>query len=640
MKKVKHNIYSALFLHVLLAFLLLHLSRYVFYIMNASHFSNLNFHDWINIIKGGIKFDVAAILYTNLIYILLQIIPTKFRYTKSYRKSSRIVYLVFNGLMLAFSTIDMIYFGFTLRRSTWMIFSEFSHDQNIVGIIFRAIFDFWYIIPIYLLFLIPLVLIYNSIERRIQEPVRLSYHKIGNVLFLVLIPSLIVGGVRGDFKYTTRPITMSNAGEYVKNPAFIPLVLNTPFCMFRTIQQEFYSKESFFKPEQIEHIYSPIQTVSTSQPFKYDNVVIIILESFGRESVGFYNKKIDGGKYKGYTPFLDSLLEEGLSLNHSFANGRKSIDALPSVLMGIPAGELPFVLTPYVSNKTESLPAILKAHGYNTSFFHGAPNGSMGFKALVNLIGIDHYYGKDEYDHDDDFDGTWGIWDEPFFQYFAHTVNEFKEPFMSTIFSVSSHEPFEVPSAYRGRFPKGDHPLREAIGYTDMSLRKFFDTAKKMPWFNHTLFVITGDHASISYQPEYKTALGEMTVPVLFYHPADSSVRKTGDKIVQQIDVMPTVLSHLHYDKPFVSFGRNVLSDSSNHFAVNYHNGFQLFQHQFMLQMNGSNPSALYDYVSDPLLKNNLLFKMPLLRDSMNKTVKAFMQQYHNRLIDDDLLAK
>jgi hypothetical protein len=640
MKKVTRNLYLALFLQVLLAFLLLHISRYIFYAMNVSHFSNLNFHDWINIIQGGIKFDIAAILYTNAIFILLQIIPSSNRYNKSYRNISRIIYLTLNSIMLAFSCVDMVYFGFTLRRSTWMIFSEFSHDINIMGIITQAVIHYWYIIPIYISFIIPLVLFYNLIERNIQEPIRATYHKLGNALMLLLAPALIVGGVRGDFKYTTRPITMSNAGEYVKNPAFIPLVLNTPFCIIRTMQQEFYSKDSFFSPDQIEQVYSPVQHVSTTQPFKYDNVVVIILESFGRESVGFYNKKLEAGKYKGYTPFLDSLLGEGHAFKHSFANGRKSIDALPSVLMGIPAGELPFVLTPYVSNKTQSLPAILKDHGYNTSFFHGAPNGSMGFKALVNLIGIDHYYGKDEYDHDDDFDGTWGIWDEPFFQYFAHTVNEFKEPFMSTIFSVSSHEPFEVPAVYRGRFPKGDHPLRQAIGYTDMSLRKFFDTAKKMPWFNHTLFVITGDHASISYQPEYKTALGEMTVPVLFYHPTDSSLKKTDDKIVQQIDIMPTVLSYLHYDKPFVSFGRDVLSDDSDHFAVNYHNGFQLFQHQFMLQMNGSKPSALYDYGSDPLLKYNLLLKMPLLVDSMNKTVKAFVQQYHNRLIEDQLTKK
>ena len=639
MKKASLNIYSGLFLQVLLSFVLLHVSRYIFYAMNASHFSNLNFHDWINIIKGGIRFDVAAILYTNALFIVLRIIPFPFRFNRYYRRTSIAIYLTLNLLMLAFSAMDIIYFRFTLRRSTWMIFSEFSNEQNISGIILHSLIDYWYILPLFILLLIPLFIGNKIIEKAIIKPVYTRYHHIGNIGMFFMVPVFIVGGVRGDFKYTTRPITMSNAGEYVRSPDVIPLVLNTPFCMIRTIQQQFYSKDSFFTAGNLDKIYSPVQSVSTIQPFKYDNVVVIILESFGRESVGFFNKHLQGGQYKGYTPFLDSLLGEGHAFRHSFANGRKSIDALPSVLMGIPAGELPFVLTPYASNKTQSLPSILKNKGYSTSFFHGAPNGSMGFKALVNLIGVDHYFGKDEYAHDDDFDGTWGIWDEPFFQYFANSINGFKEPFMTTVFSVSSHEPFKVPAAYTGKFPKGDHPLREAIGYTDMSLRKFFDTAKKMPWFKHTLFVITGDHASISYQPEYKTPWGEMTVPVLFYHPSDSSLKKTDDKIVQQIDVMPTVLSYLHYDKPFVSFGRNVLISDSSHFAVNYHNGFQLFQNHYMLQMNGNNPSALYDYIGDPLLKTNLIHKMPVLEDSMNKKVKAFIQQYHNRLIDNNLVA-
>ncbi len=639
MKKASLNIYSGLFLQVLLSFVLLHVSRYIFYAMNASHFSNLNFHDWINIIKGGIRFDVAAILYTNALFIVLRIIPFPFRFNRYYRRTSIAIYLTLNLLMLAFSAMDIIYFRFTLRRSTWMIFSEFSNEQNISGIILHSLIDYWYILPLFILLLIPLFIGNKIIEKAIIKPVYTRYHHIGNIGMFFMVPVFIVGGVRGDFKYTTRPITMSNAGEYVRSPDVIPLVLNTPFCMIRTIQQQFYSKDSFFTAGNLDKIYSPVQSVSTIQPFKYDNVVVIILESFGRESVGFFNKHLQGGQYKGYTPFLDSLLGEGHAFRHSFANGRKSIDALPSVLMGIPAGELPFVLTPYASNKTQSLPSILKNKGYSTSFFHGAPNGSMGFKALVNLIGVDHYFGKDEYAYDDDFDGTWGIWDEPFFQYFANSINGFKEPFMTTVFSVSSHEPFKVPAAYTGKFPKGDHPLREAIGYTDMSLRKFFDTAKKMPWFKHTLFVITGDHASISYQPEYKTPWGEMTVPVLFYHPSDSSLKKTDDKIVQQIDVMPTVLSYLHYDKPFVSFGRNVLISDSSHFAVNYHNGFQLFQNHYMLQMNGNNPSALYDYIGDPLLKTNLIHKMPVLEDSMNKKVKAFIQQYHNRLIDNNLVA-
>jgi phosphoglycerol transferase MdoB-like AlkP superfamily enzyme len=457
---------------------------------------------------------------------------------------------------------------------------------------------------------------------------------------MIAIPIFFVGGVRGDFKYTTRPITMSNAGEYVKDPAVIHLVLNTPFCILRTMQQQFYDRNNFFDEENVATHFNPVQTVSADSTFKYENVVIIILESFGRESIGFYNKQLVNGTYKGYTPFLDSLLGEGRTRLYSFANGRKSIDAIPSVLMSIPAGEMPYILTPYVSNKTQSLPAILKEKGYTTAFFHGAPNGSMGFKALMNLIGVDHYYGKDEYGNDEDFDGTWGIWDEPFFQFSADKINQLKEPFISTIFSVSSHEPFIVPKKYKNKFPKGDHPLRETIGYTDMALRKFFATAQQMSWFKKTLFVITGDHASISYLPEYKTSWGNMAVPVLFYHPGDSSIKKVEDELVQQIDIMPSVLSYLHYPQPFIAFGKNIFDSTTSNSAMNYHNGFQLFKNDYLLQLNGDKAYSMYNYKTDPTLKNNLLNTMKAKQYSMENIIKAFIQQYHNRLINDSLTIK
>ena len=253
--------------------------------------------------------------------------------------------------------------------------------------------------------------------------------------------------------------------------------------------------------------------------------------------------------------------------------------------------------------------------------------------------GIDSsYYGKDEYGNDEDFDGTWGIWDEPFFQFSVKKMDQLKEPFMSTIFSVSSHEPFIVPSRYKNKFPKGDHPLRETIGYTDMALRNFFEKAKKMNWFKRTLFVITGDHASISYQPEYKTSWGNMSVPILFYHPSDSSLKKVENKLVQHIDIMPSVLSYLNYDKPFVAFGENIFSANRNNIAVNYHNGYQLFKDNYLLQMNGKNPSAIFDYIKDPMLKRNLINSTKPKKDSMENIIKAFMQQYHNRLIDDKLV--
>ena len=586
------------------------------------------------------KFDLAAILYTNSIFILFQIIPFSFRHKNKYRRVSNVIYLISNSLMLAFSVADMIYFKFTLRRSTWMIFKEFSNENNIIIILLKSLMNYWYIIPIFIGFLIVLVLINRKITKLIAMPSQNVYLHIGNFIMLISIPVLFTGGVRGDFKYTTRPITMSNAGEYINNPDLIPLILNTPFCMLRTMQQEFYVKEEFFTEKEIKQNFNPVQSTSDGKAFKYDNVVIIILESFGRESVGFYNKELANGTYKGYTPFLDSLMGEGYTSMYSFANGRKSIDALPSILMSIPAGEISYILTPYISNKTQSLPSILSKKGYTTAFFHGAPNGSMGFKALMNLIGVKKYYGMDEYGNKEDFDGTWGIWDEPFFQYTADQINQLEEPFLSTVFSVSSHEPFVVPSKYKNKFPKGDHPLRETIGYTDMALKGFFEKAKKMKWFKNTLFVITGDHASISYYPEYKTSWGNMSVPLLFYHPSDSSLKKAEKNITQQIDIMPSVLSYLHYEKEFVAFGENIFNPNRKNIAVNYQNGFQLFNDQYLLQINKREASAMYDYVNDPLLKNNILQKMKPKKDSMQNTIKAFIQQYHNRLIDNKMTAE
>ena len=640
MKRLHTNIYTALLLQLGLSFFLLNITRYVFYFMNASYFPSIDFQQWIEITSGGLKFDLAAVLYTNSLFIVLQILPIPLRHHKIYSRISSVIYLITNTFMILASVIDMVYFRFTLRRSTWMIFKEFSNEKNIGIILLKSLIHYWYLVPIFITLTALLVFFNKRISKSIIKPAQTRYRHTGNIAMMIAIPVLFVGGVRGDFKYTTRPITMSNAGEYVKDPALIPLVLNTPFCILRTMQQQFYNRNDFLNEKNITSYFNPVQTVSTDSAFKYDNVVIIILESFGRESVGFYNKQLANGTYKGYTPFLDSLLGEGRTLLHSFANGRKSIDALPSVLMSIPAGEMPFILTPYVSNKTKSLPAILKEKGYTTAFFHGAPNGSMGFKALMNLIGVDHYFGKDEYDNDKDFDGTWGIWDEPFFQFSADKINTLKQPFISTLFSVSSHEPFVVPSNYKNKFPKGDHPLRETIGYTDMALRNFFEKAKKMNWFKKTLFVITGDHSSISFLPEYKTSWGNMSVPVLFYHSGDSSLKIVEEKIVQQIDVMPSILSYLHYPKPFIAFGKNIFDSTTSNTAMNYHNGFQLFRDQYMIQMNGDKPSSMYNYKNDPTLKNNLLNTMKPKQDTMENIMKAFIQQYHNRLIDDSLTIK
>ncbi|HIF14690.1 MAG TPA: LTA synthase family protein, partial [Bacteroidetes bacterium] len=125
-----------------------------------------------------------------------------------------------------------------------------------------------------------------------------------------------------------------------------------------------------------------------------------------------------------------------------------------------------FSLSKYCTNKIDGLGSILNKEGYETSFFHGAPNGSMGFESLSNLFGITNYYGMDNYKEKSDFDGVWGVWDDKFFAYFADELNKMEKPFFSSIFSCSSHHPYKIPKKFTNKFKKGKHPMHECVQYT------------------------------------------------------------------------------------------------------------------------------------------------------------------------------
>lgn len=634
--------YVAFLYRLLVALCLYMLCRVLFFVFNQDLFQGIGFTDGLLIIKGGLKFDIATLFYFNALFIFCALLPFRKRAAATYQNSLKWIYLFFNGLAILLNCIDIIYYRFTLRRTTRSVFDEFANETNKTNLLGRFLIDYWYIVLIFLFLIFLMYWLYRQVKIPPSwDKSRLFY--LHAVIILCAVATLAVGGIRGDFKHSTRPITISNAGEFVKRPNEVYLVLNTPFCMVRTWNLNRLKEVQYYDPEKLSTIYSPVHHPSSdSNSFTYQNVVIILLESFSKEVTGFYNRHLENGTYQGYTPFLDSLMNHGKIYWNSFANGRKSIDALPSVLAGIPGGMDPFVLTPYASDSIYSLPHILRDKGYHTSFFHGAPNGSMGFKALLQLLGVEHYYGKDEYNNDKDFDGTWGIWDEPFFQYFAHTLTTFKEPFFSTFFSVSSHHPFKVPAPYTDSFKKGPIPVLESIGYTDMALREFFKTAKQQPWFKNTLFIISADHATETFHPEYKTAWGDVAIPILLFHPQDSALKGVdSSRIIQQIDIMPSVLSYLNYQKPYFAFGKNVFNpiEQPLNFSVTYINGYRWIEDDYLLFFDGSQSRSLFNFKTDPLFKNNLLKEEPQRVQRMEMHVKAFMQQYTNRLIQNRLVA-
>lgn len=633
------NLYLALAYRFLILLALYTFCRLGFYAVNYNLFQHITLPKYMYMLWGGLKFDTSALIYINAIFILLHVIPIPYKYNDGYQRFCKWLFIVSNSLGIMANFADFAYFKYTLKRTTATIFSQFSHEQNKFKMFIDFLSDYWYLFLLFAVVIWLFIWLYDQIGVKKVRQFKWPAYALQTVVMLG-IALLCITGVRGGWGFGTRPITLSNAGEFVDTPDQMSLVLNTPFCIFRTLKASRLKPVNYYDEQTLNTIYNPIHQPADTAAFKKLNVVFLIIESLGKEHVGSLNRDLMGGNYKGYTPFIDSLVSQSFTFTHTYANGRKSIDALPSIISGIPSIREPFVLSIYSGNKTTSIAKLLGDEGYETAFFHGAPNGSMGFSSYTHLAGIKHYFGQNEYKNTGDSDGTWGIWDDPFMQYMAGTMNTLKQPFFSAFFSLSSHHPFRLPDEYVGKFPKGPLPVQEVIGYTDMALRNFFKTASAMPWYKNTLFVLCADHATVSYFPEYQTTPGYFSIPIVFYYPGGNLKGKT-DKIVQQIDIMPTVLNYLNYNKPYFALGFDAFDQKPDNFAVNNNDGtFSFYQGDYLLVNDGKINLSLYNLKTDRLTTHNLLEKEPLVAAKMEKYLKAFIQQYNNRMIDNKLTAK
>jgi len=634
------NIFVVLAYRILLIMALFSLCRLGFFLFNFKMFPNVSVGNLLTMMQGGLVFDISAIVYINMLFILLSIIPFDIRYNDIYQSILKYIYFITNGIGIAMNGMDFVYYRFVDKRATADVFGTFAHDDNNTKVFFRFLVDYWpaTLFTFFLWFL--MVYLYNKVKVQKPQPGnRYLYYSV-NVIMIPVVMALVIGGARGGYKHSTRPITISNAARYVESPRDVAIVLNTPFSIFRTFGKKPLVKYDFFDSAKLKQIYNPVHVPLKAQPFRHDNVVILILESFAREYIGSLNPTLEGGNYKGYTPFIDSLISVSLTFDVSIANGKKSIDAMPSVLASVPSLETPYTISHYANNQINGIAELLKRKGYYSAYFHGAPNGSMGFDSFTRMAGFDDYFGLNQYPDKADFDGIWGVWDEPFFKFFASKMNSFKEPFLTSIFSVSSHHPFKVPAKYEGRFRKGPAPILEVIGYSDFALREFFNEISKSPWFKNTLFVITADHTNESVHKEFQNNFGSYCVPIIFYKPG-SDLKGYKKRIAQQIDIMPTVLNYLNFDEPYFAFGNDLFDDSYESFAYNTNgNTYNLYMKDHIIEMIDNKPVGLYNYKSDLFLEKNLISAEPELEKQMEEKLKAIIQTYNSCLVDNNMVIK
>ena len=599
-------------------------TRIVFLISNKADFMEILFTDWF----VGIWFDSITLSLISLPILAFCLLPIGIQNQKFFYVINYALFLLLNVFILFFNLVDVEYYRFTKKRSTIDLFDMVQGGNDITEQIGSYFKDFWFVMILFVGFIWLATWVYRKTKTENYKPKKPLFAWFTYILTLGLLVFIGRGG------WVLKPTSPIDASQFtsVENSAF---VLNTPFTIVKSWNKKGLEEKHYFSIKTEKSLFNPIKT-SVPQNLLPDktNVMIIILESFGNEWVGAAGAKIS------YTPFFDSLANESLFFPNGISNGKKSIEALPAIFAGIPSlMDYPYISSQYGNNKIEALPQILKKQGYSSAFFHGATNGSMKFDGFASQAGIEKYFGRSEYNNEAHYDQNWGILDEYFTPWSAKQLTTIKQPFIAGLFTLSSHHPFYIPSHMKGKLKKGKEPICEAISYADYSLKKFFETAKKQPWFNNTLFVLCADHTPASNDPLFNTREKMYQIPIVFYHPKGYVKPSKEKQIFQQIDIFPTVLDLLNQKTKFYSYG-NSYYQKTNKEAINYLEGtyHYFFNHKLLTFSQEKARNLLSIDSRSKKSVDSLRFYTKVVK-KMEKRLKAIIQRYNRDLIHNQTTA-
>ena len=584
-------------------------SRIFFYYNNIDSFSSLSLFEFIE----GLRFDISALAYINIPLIILLFLPHNLRRNKHYHTLTNWLFYGVNIPFILLNNIDIEYFRFTQKRSTIDFLQLMQLGNDAKYIIPQYMKDYWLIT----LFSIVQIYLLLKIKKIPQYRFSLNVKSISKqLLVLFFAGGIFIVSARGGLQL--KPIKPINAGE-LSGSQNTSLILNTPFCILHSLDEKELKAYRYYSKEELATQYSPI-IKATHTAFQKHNIVILIMESYSKEFVGFYNKG------ESHTPFLDSLMRHSMVFTNAYANGLKSIEALPAITASIPTlMDNPFITSDHAQNSFKSLASILNKEGYNTSFYHGGSRGTMGFYSYSRKAGFTDYYGMEEYNNNADFDGSWGVFDGPFMQYFANHLKEKQQPFFTTFFSLSSHPPYVLPEGYKSN--TATLGILETIGYSDYAMHQFFNSIKEEDWFKNTIFIITADHTSgVRYNKKYKNKLGRYAIPMVIFK-GDNSLQGVNKNVVQQIDIMPTLLEMIQYNKAYFAFGKSMLGQQQ--WAIN-----KLQNHYYFITPNGiiKNKEEEYSTFSDwGLSKDTITNKQDMA------LLKAIKQDYNWRMINNKI---
>ena len=627
MKRLLHTPLALLVWRIVLLYAVLMLCRPACYLYNAAVLGPLTWAEAWPLLAGALKFDTASVVYADGVFILLSLLPLPLRERRWYRAVLFWYYVAVNAvLVVATNLADTVYFRYTQKRFTAdeIFFADNDNSLQLVG---KFMAENWYLV---LLWIALTALLAWGYRRRVREESIFSRgwaYYIGNTVIFAAAAGLSVAGMRGGMTRMTRPITLSNATLYTADSGKANLILSNPFCILRTIGSAGSVKyKKHFAPEELARRFTPVHQPADSAAVKLAgrNVVVFIMESMSAEHSAYLCPEVYADReVKGFTPFLDSLMQNGLVFKRMYANGTRSIQAMPSVLGSLPSFRTPFVLMPQSLGESRQLPAMLADKGYATLFFCGSEHGSMGFGAYARSAGVERLVSREDYEArhgTGDFDGYWGIWDEPFLQFMGEELAATPEPFFATLFTLSSHHPFVVPEQYAATLPDGYTRIHKGVAYDDQAFRRFYHRFGGEEWFRRTIFVFVADHVSSEkFAEKTRSYPGNMHI-VGFIHTPDGALQGEVREVTQQLDIMPTVLGLTGNTEPYFAFGRDVLNEPQRpRWSVSYDGKFRALTDDGAVVLDDSG-TEVQECPATPAA------------DSLMQSFRALIQQYYSHI--------
>lgn len=598
------------------ALFILFVSRLVWFLVNKFWLPAIGFAEFFEAFLYGFYFDLPVIAYLFAPLFLWQLALPNF--SLKHPIVTKILFLLPNVICLILNGIDTGFSKINGKRSGFELFSLAGDEGNHIA---PYLTDN---IPSLIALFVSFFLIYKLTPTAGNATFLWKKNRIfRNIITTPAILFVWILAARGGLQL--RPIRSIDASNYV-DANISPLVYSTPLNIMSTWDRE----GKFFKPnimplQQAEAKLGLMQPIA-DQVNNKKNIVVLVVESLSRDYTGFLNQS-------PYTPFLDSLSKHSINFTHCFANGSKSIDMVPAIFAGLPnLMEEPYIMSTYNTNIIENAFLKHKKVGYTSGFFHGSNNGTMGFKSFLKQTGIDHYFGINEYPSKDrDYDGNWGIWDEPYLKYVADCIDTMHKPCFNAVFTLSSHHPYAVPQQYEKELPFHPKTIHRAIAYTDLSLKHFFEYASKKSWFKETVFVITGDHTSHGLLEYFYCPSGRYEIPFLIY--SDGIVPQKIKKSVSQCDIMPTLSAAMGNQIHYAGLGRNGFDKNYEGYSMHYDKGlYYMIQYPYAMGMNENGEVKVFQTQIRNYPKPTKMAHNGQIYNQMKETLTAYLTVFTERL--------